>query len=189
MPNQSKMLPCILSAWELHESELHHWLLRQLGNQSDAADALHDVFLKAVSKGVTFCEIDNPRAWLFQVARNYLADVYRKTRNFTELADIPDTEFTHENKTENTAVDELAECLPRLLTELVFEDSDIIRRCDIEGMQLQQYADENHLTLPATKSRIQRARKRLREQMIQKCQVTMDEQGAVCCFISRSSCC
>ena len=33
MSNQSNMPPCILSAWKLHESELHHWLLRQLGNQ------------------------------------------------------------------------------------------------------------------------------------------------------------
>jgi len=189
MSNQSKMPPCILSAWELHERELHHWLLRQLSNQEDAADALHDIFLKAVSKGITFCDIDNPRAWLFQVARNYLADVYRKTRTFAELTDIPRSEFTHENKTENAAVDALTQCLPRLLTELVSEDSNIIRCCDIDGMSLQQYADENKLTLPATKSRIQRARKRLREQMIQKCQVKMDEQGSVCCFIPRSSCC
>ncbi len=189
MSNQSNMPPCILSAWKLHESELHHWLLRQLGNQDDAADALHDIFLKAVSKGIVFCEIDNPRAWLFQVARNYLVDTYRKTRTFTELADISGSEFTHENKTENATVDELTQCLPRLLTELVFEDSNIIRCCDIEGMSLQQYADENKLTLPATKSRIQRARKRLRDQMIQKCQVKMDEQGTVCCFIPRSSCC
>lgn len=185
MSNQSNMPPCILSAWELHERELHHWLLRQLGNQENAADALHDVFLKAVSKGITFCEIDNPRAWLFQVARNYLADVYRKTRTFTELADNGGSELTHENKTENAAVDELTQCLPRLLTELVFEDSNIILCCDIEGMSLQQYADENKLTLPATKSRVQRARKRLREQMIQKCQVKTDESGAVCCFVPR----
>lgn len=185
MSNQSNMPPCILSAWELHESELHHWLLRQLGNQEDAADALHDVFLKAVSKGITFCEIDNPRAWLFQVARNYLADAYRKTRTFTELDDIPGSELTHENKTENAAVDELTQCLPRLLTELAPEDSDIIRRCDIEGMQLQHYADENHLTLPATKSRIQRARKRLRENLIQNCKVIIDTHGLVCCFTPR----
>ncbi len=72
-------------------------------------------------------------------------------------------------------------------TELVIEDGDIIRRCDIEGMQLQQYADENNLTLPATKSRIQRARKQLREQMIQKCHVKTDETGAVCCFVPRST--
>ena len=185
MSNQSNMPPCILSAWELHESELHHWLLRQLGNQEDAADALHDVFLKAVSKGTTFCEIDNTRAWLFQVARNYLADAYRKTRSFTELADIPGSELTQENQTEKAAVDELTQCLPRLLTELTSEDSNIIRCCDINGMTLQDYAEANQLTLTATKSRIQRARKRLRENLIQNCKVVVDKHGAVCCFTPR----
>lgn len=184
MSNQSNMPPCILSAWKLHESELHHWLLRQLGNQDDAADALHDIFLKAVSKGIVFCEIDNPRAWLFQVARNYLIDTYRKDWKLIPLPNEPEIEI---NTDVNATVDELTQCLPRVLSELALEDGDIIRRCDIEGVALQHYAQSNHLTLSATKSRIQRARKRLRENMLQKCRVVFDKHGSVCCFTPRKS--
>ena len=48
-------------------------------------------------------------------------------------------------------------------------------------------AESNHLTLSATKSRIQRARKRLRGNMIQKCRVLFDEHGSVCCFTPQKS--
>ena len=38
MSDQSKMPPCIISAWELHERELHHWLLRQLSTEESPDD-------------------------------------------------------------------------------------------------------------------------------------------------------
>lgn len=180
-------LPCLIKAWEVCEPEIYHWLLNKLGNTEQATDALHDVFLKALSQGVAFCDIDDPRAWLFRVTRNHLVDSHRKTKTFIELDKIPEDEFIHESKTEHSGVDDLTQCLPRVLKELNADDSDIIRSCDVEGMLLQQYADANNLTLSATKSRIQRARKRLREQMIQKCQVKFDSAGSVCCFVPRKN--
>ena len=44
-------------------------------SDGDAADdVLQDVFVKAMRQGQGFCSLDNPRAWLFQVARNALVD-------------------------------------------------------------------------------------------------------------------
>ncbi|MGC1518341.1 MAG: RNA polymerase subunit sigma-70, partial [Azonexus sp.] len=41
------------------------------------------------------------------------------------------------------------------------------------------------ISLPGAKSRIQRARKRLRNRLVKACQVTFDDQGEVCCFVPR----
>ena len=41
------------------------------------------------------------------------------------------------------------------------------------------------LSLPAAKSRVQRARLRLRAQLAEACQVTFDDKGKVCCFVPR----
>ncbi|HMU16176.1 MAG TPA: RNA polymerase subunit sigma-70, partial [Thauera aminoaromatica] len=35
------------------------------------------------------------------------------------------------------------------------------------------------------KSRVQRARQRLRAQLLRACQVQLDEHGKVCCFVPR----
>jgi RNA polymerase sigma-70 factor, ECF subfamily len=182
MPNNPMTPPCILKAWSDNEHELKHWLIGQVADKDHVADPLHDIFIKALSQGNAFCNINNPRAWLFQVARNYLVDSYRKDKKLLPLSDDIDVEIDTDII---ATVDELTQCLPRVLSELNPEDSDLIQRCDIEGMMLQHYAQSNHLTLSATKSRIQRARKRLRENLTQKCQIVLDDRGSVCCFTPR----
>lgn len=42
-----------------------------------ADDLLQDLFLKALRQGDRFCDLHNARAWLFEVARNLLADQIR----------------------------------------------------------------------------------------------------------------
>jgi RNA polymerase sigma-70 factor, ECF subfamily len=83
------------------------------------------------------------------------------------------------------AIDGLANCLPRVLSELSEEDREAIQRCDLEGMPQALFAELKGLSLPGAKSRIQRARQRLRAQMSQACQVRLDEAGHVCCFVPR----
>lgn len=171
---------CLLSAWDRHESELRGWLRSRLGNAHDAEDMLQDLFLKALRQDKKICEIDNPRAWLFEVARNAVADRLRLKKDQVELP--ADLAAPHE---EIPAVESLAACLPRALSELSAEDRDAITRCDLDGMSQEDYARLNGLTLPGAKSRVQRARKRLREHLTEACQVKFDEAGKVCCFVPR----
>ena len=131
--------PCLLSAWSSHAPELKRYLDRRLGDADEAADLLQDAFIKALRQGRGFCAVRNPRAWLFQVARNTLTD--------------------------------------RLALTL----------CDIEGQPQQALADRLGLSLPAAKSRLQRARTRLQRRLVEACQVRFDEQGRVCGFTPRAT--
>jgi len=85
-------------------------------------------------------------------------------------------------QSELDAVDSLAGCLPRVLEKLAQADRDILGHCDLEGMKQADYAAQYGLTLTATKSRLLRARQRLRQQLSLDCQVRLDETGRVCCF-------
>ena len=69
---------CLMRAWHGNEGELRGWLRRHLGNAVDAEDALQELFLKSLRQKERFCEIANARAWLFEVARNALADRLRQ---------------------------------------------------------------------------------------------------------------
>ena len=82
-------------------------------------------------------------------------------------------------------VDLLSACLPRVLSELAAEDREAIERCDIGGMTQHAFAEFAGLSLPGAKSRVQRARQRLRAQLVRACQVQLDEHGKVCCFVPR----
>jgi RNA polymerase sigma-70 factor, ECF subfamily len=86
------------------------------------------LFVKAMRQGRGFCTLDNPRAWLFHVARNALVDRLR-----TPHAHEPLTEDVAEAAVQPTEapapIDALSECVARTLVERAPEDTAILRAC------------------------------------------------------------
>nr|MBS0021320.1 sigma-70 family RNA polymerase sigma factor [Gammaproteobacteria bacterium] len=169
-----------MAAWRAHESELRGFLIRRTGDPRVAEDLLQDVFVKVLAEGPAFCELEDPRAWLFRVARNHFTDYLRKQKRLVEIPDDLASE-----KDEMAAVETLTACLPRALAELPAEDTEALTLCDLKGMTQAEYARRKGITLAGAKSRVQRARRRLREHLRQACQVRFDEAGRVCCFVRR----
>lgn len=178
----SRSINCQTRAWRQHKDEIRAFLARRAGSTAEADDLLQDVFLKALLQGKDFCRIESPRAWLFQVARNLLLDRLRLTKEQVPLPEGLCADPTPAFE----PVDHLSQCLPRVLSELSAEDRDAIVRCDLQGMTQLAYARHLGLTLPAAKSRVQRARQRLQQQLVTDCQVTFDHAGRVCCFVPRA---
>jgi RNA polymerase sigma-70 factor, ECF subfamily len=175
-------MKCVTEAWIQHETELRNYLRGQVYGDALAADLLQDTFLTALSQGGRFCQIDNVRAWLFRVAKNRLIDFRRTHKKFI---DTPENQAQTQERTESVAG--LAQCLPRALAELSEQDAEIIRRCDLEGMTQTEYANHKGISVEGAKSRVQRARKRLKQHLQTVCQVRYDDTGKVCCFVPRSS--
>jgi len=176
-------LPCLANAWGAHAAELRGWLRRHLQAAEDAEDLLQEVFVKALKQGKGFCAIDQPRAWLFEVARNTLIDRQRAHREQLPLPDdIPALDD------EGPApVEQLSQCLPRVLSELAEADRLAIELCDIEGQPQQMLAERLGISLSGAKSRLQRARLRLRQRLEEACRVRFDQRGSVCCFTPRQN--
>lgn len=172
---------CHDNAWQQHRREILGFLEHRVGNASDADDLAQEVFLRALLLGKDFCRVDNPRAWLFHVARNLLIDRLRLTKDQVPLPD----DLCEPSTPGLDAVDLLSHCLPRVLSELSAEDREAITLCDLQGTTQKDYAARLGLTLPGAKSRLQRARLRLRSQLAEACQVRFDAQGKVCCFVPR----
>lgn len=175
-------MKCITDAWDEHQRELLHFVANRISDAQEAHDLVQEVFLRATRQENGLCGIGNRRAWLFQVARNLLIDRYRLSRDEVELDETHLAETTQEAI---APVDLLSQCIPRVLAELSGEDREALTLCDIEGMSQQDYANRVGVTLPAAKSRVQRARKRLREQLVSACKIRFDDAGQVCCFVPR----
>lgn len=171
---------CLTTAWTAHAAELRGWLRHRTGNTALADDLLQDLFLKALRQGQRFCELHNARAWLFEVARNLLADQLRVAHHMVELPE----DLVAQAEDVDT-VDALTGCLPRVLSELSADDREAITLCDLQGLPQTEFAQRKGLSLSAAKSRVQRARVRLHAQMSQACQVKTAEGGAVSDFVPR----
>ncbi len=183
-PPGAPAFACVAAAWQAHEAELRGYLRHRLSDSDAADDVLQDVFVKAMRQGQGFCTLDNPRAWLFQVARNAVVDRLRTSHPHEALTDeMADT--TPVDVQPAAPVDALAECVARTLSELSTEDSAILRACDIEGQTQRAFAQAQGLSLSAVKSRLLRARRRLRERLTVACQVTFDADGSVAAHVPR----
>lgn len=174
-------LSCLMNAWAAHEAELLGFLRHHAPSHDDAEELLQEVFIKALRQGKQFCSVNKPRAWLFQVARNALTDHHRQNRESLPL----DEEIPQPEAEPPPAVDTLSQCLPRVLEELPELDRKAILLCDIEGRPQQELAEQLGISLSGAKSRLQRARQHLRQQLEKRCKVRFDERGSVCCFTPR----
>jgi RNA polymerase sigma-70 factor (ECF subfamily) len=174
----------VSAAWQAHEAELLGYLRHRLGDSDTADDVLQDVFVKAMRHGQDFCTLDNPRAWLFQVARNTLVDRARTAHTTEPLPEGP-AEPVAPPQEAQAPVDALADCLTRSLGELSPDDAVILRACDLGGQTVRSFADAHALGLAATKSRLLRARQRLRDRLTTACQVRFDVDGSVAGHVPR----
>ncbi|MBS9403948.1 sigma-70 family RNA polymerase sigma factor [Halomonas sp. TRM85114] len=175
--------PCIEVAWDAHHGELRGFLLKHCGNREAADDLLQGVYTKALAHRTRFCQLDSPRAWLFRVARHQSMDEWRRTGRLIdgEPPEIP------VDDTSPAPLESLAGCIDRALPHLSSEDRDILQRCDLEGSRQADYAEDHGLGLPATKARLRRARQRLRERLIEQCDIAFDAEGRVCCHKAEST--
>ncbi len=173
--------PCLSRAWRETGGELLGWLRHRLDGDAEADDLLQEIFLRALRQGDAFCTLDNPRAWLFQVARNALTDRLRSNRPHSELSD----DLASTESELPATVDQLTQCLPRVLGELSAADRLAIELCDIAGQPQQVLAEKLGISLSGAKSRLQRARQRLKVRLIEGCQVCFDTEGQVAGFVPR----
>ncbi len=167
---------CMTTFWAQHQTELHRFLKAKTGDSELASDLMQELFLKARAASDTFCQMQNPRAWLYTCARHLLIDMHRKAKPYQEL---DESLFSQEEYP--AAITTLTECLPLVLQALSEEEREIIELCDIQEYKQKEVAALKSLSLPAVKSRLLRARQHLKQQLIDICTIEMDEFAHVCC--------
>lgn len=173
-------MDCLMKAWGDNELFLKNWLQNKTGDTELAEDLLQDVFIKALKHKERFCSLEHARSWLLTMAKNASVDNHRKHHREVELLADPEQPELEDSP----VLYELQQCMNRVLRELDEKDREAIQLCDIQGCSQKDYASLKGLSLVAGKSRVQRARKKLRSEMIGKCQIRFNEQG-VSSFIPR----
>lgn len=177
-------------AWESLRQELVRFVRSRVGDGGAADDIVHDVLLRALR------ELEGPeppthlRGWLYRVTRNAIVDHYRARRVPEELGEEPPDEIdASPAEDEASAEQELARCLKPLLGTLAPDYREALTLAEVEGLAQREIAARAGLTLSGAKSRVQRARKMLREAILACCRVEVDRRGGVVDYERRSAEC
>jgi RNA polymerase sigma-70 factor, ECF subfamily len=162
--------------WRAFRAELLRFILKRVRDNTLAEDIVHDVFIKAFSHRDELQDADRLRPWLYQITRNALVDRYRSQK---PLDPLPEDLIGHAEE-DRRAEQDLALCLRPLLRELPEQFREALMRTALkEDITQQQFALREGLSVSGAKSRIQRARKMLREALLQCCRVEMNQKGDV----------
>ena len=167
-------MKCVETAWRDYRAELLRFLRHKLDEEGQAEDLLQDVFLRAVKNVDRFCSLEDRRAWLFQVARNAVIDLYRRHRPMEPLPE----DFIAEAPDDDPLLP-LCTCLVKQIEALPPADRQALELSELEGVPQKELARVQGLSLSGAKSRVQRARVKLRHLIVDACRVQFDEQGRV----------
>ncbi len=151
----------IAAAYEQYADLLYRVALSYLHSDSDAQDAVHDVFLKYAQRVYRFADSEHERAWFIRVTINRSLDLLKK-RNIRSYVPL----------------DELAEMLP---ASEAFSDqaSDLMQALasipetyraaivlhDLEGYSVEETAAILSLSVSAVKMRLSRGRNCLKTKL------------------------
>ena len=149
-------------------------------------DLVHDILLNVIQNEDKFKEADNPTAWLYTVAKNKITDYYRKRPKInavTKMQEIEEFNYESEN-----VMQDFSECLRPLVERLEPKYREAMLRADFNGAKQAEAAKKIGITLSAMKSRIQRARTRLKTELLNCCSVEVDRFGKIIDYTQIGSC-
>lgn len=178
---------------ELHTG-ISAFVRRRVRNPADVDDIVQRVFLQ-VHRGLDdLRDKERLHGWIYRTARNAVVDHYRAaparreiaSGNATDVADLAAGVTDSFEDDERAALSELARCVEPLLAQLPEHDAEALRLTDIEGITQTDAARRLNLSVSGMKSRVQRARSRLKDLFEECCRMQFDVRGAVRTYEARA---
>jgi len=175
---KSNTRTCTDCVWEDFSKQLKNFINKRVSSEQDAEDLLHEVFIKIHNNIHTVLDDNKIYAWIYRIARNSITDYYRRNRNtyaITELTeDIEST--TDEDLSANT---EIALYLKDLVNHLPEIYRQAILSTEFQNMTQKELSEKLGLSISTVKSRVQRARKMLKDMVLTCCEIEIDRRGNI----------
>ena len=162
--------------WETFSVPLQQFIRRRVPDPHSTDDILQDVFLKIHTRIDTLQQQDRLAAWIYQIARNAIADYYRAQRPTTEL---PETLPVSDEPADDDAVRELLPCVAAMVDRLPDAYREALRLTEYEGLSQKALSERLGISFSGAKSRVQRARAKIKEQLLACCHFQLDHAGRI----------
>jgi RNA polymerase sigma-70 factor (ECF subfamily) len=174
------------------QRRLRAFVSRRVRNPADVEDVLQETFLRIHRHVGEVRGADRLTAWVFQVARSAMVDHYRRGRPPGEALG------GHEPAEDRAAVEadespreleELAGCLAPMVESLPPSDRQAIEMTELKGLTQREASSRAGVTLSGMKSRVQRARRKLKGMLLECCHVELDRRGGIVSHEPRDGAC
>jgi RNA polymerase sigma-70 factor (ECF subfamily) len=166
-PEESAPTQDIAATLVANHREFLAFVQKRVGNAALAEEILQDAFVRSIDK------LDSVRdtaiGWFYRVLRNAIIDHYRRNA----AAERRHEAYAREEQLAEDQDDELqrvvCKCVAQLAGTLKPEYATALRRVEVDGLSVKEYADEAGISSNNAGVRVFRAREALRKQVARSC--------------------
>lgn len=181
------MIISTLQIWEELNIPLRKFIIKRV-HQSDADDILQNVFYKIHNNINQVRNQKKIHAWVYQIAHNAVADYYRNRELTVELS-MEYTTIAIPNPMNSHITNEVADCLKAMIDSLPEKYKEALLLTEFENLTQKELSERLGLSISGAKSRVQRARKKLQEVLLDCCHIEFDHSGNIADYRHKKSTC
>jgi RNA polymerase sigma-70 factor, ECF subfamily len=176
--------------WELLRVRLRAFIMSKVHNEAFADDLLQDLFIKIHDNIDQLNDRTRMQPWVYQISRNLITDHFRKIKKETNYSPAinPLTEDIQQEEPENSVTEALRDMI-NMMDDLPPEYCEALCMTEIDGLSQKKYAAIKGISYSGAKSRIQRARKMLRDMLMKCCHYEFDKYGTILEIRPAGCCC
>ncbi len=169
----------INTIWIDLNEELYKFILGKVKDEQTSKDIHQEVFLKIQTKIHQLKHTSKLTSWVYQITRNTIIDYFRKVNNksisINDL-DIPEIE------TNNFDYSNLTNCINQKIESLSSLYKEAIILTSFKKYSQKELAEHLKISYSGTKSRVQKAKKILKENILDCPNVESDSTGKLIGF-------
>jgi len=184
--NAAAMTVALESVWDQFSDRLRSFIRARVADEETAEDILQEVFLRIHAKMGTLRDMGKLESWIYQITRNAIIDHYRSHRATHEL---PDTLGLWEDACEEGLVTRLASDVREMAEALPEPYREAFVLTSYEGLSQKELAERLGLSHSGAKSRVQRARQKVRDMLMTCCHFEFDRRGMIIDYHEPHCCC
>jgi RNA polymerase sigma factor (sigma-70 family) len=151
-----------------HRRGFLSFLERRVGHRETAEDVLHEAFARSLDKLPLGSE-ESAVAWFYRVLRNAVVDHYRRGGASERALAALTQELDQQSEPGLDERDAVCRCVSRLADTLKPEYAQALRRIDLDGVSVREFAAEAGISPNNAGVRVFRARETLRKRVVSWC--------------------
>lgn len=182
-PEESAPVEDITATLVANHREFLAFVEKRVGNRATAEEILQDAFVRSMDKLDTVRE--TAIGWFYRVLRNAIIDFYRRNAaaERRHKAYARDEQLGGEDEELQRVV---CKCVAQLADTLKPEYAAALKRVEVDGVSVKDYADEVGISSNNAGVRVFRAREALRKQVARSCG-TCATHGCLDCTCDQST--
>jgi RNA polymerase sigma-70 factor (ECF subfamily) len=164
--------------WDDFSKPIKNYIKKRVRNDQDVDDILQNVFCNIHNGVNNLKDTDKVYAWVYRITRNAIADFYRAQKPELSITELSE-DIIYETEDKLNANDEIAQCLIAMINYLPEKYKQAIILTEFQNLTQKELGERMGLSVSGAKSRVQRARVKLKEMLLGCCYLEFDRLGNV----------